>query len=476
VRDDGTVACWGGLEVGQGLGLDEASFVKLSADRDVACGLAVDGSVSCWGEEWEPRRVGPYLDVDAGSGFECGIRTDLSIECWNDSSPTPAGPPPPGSYTQVAVGSSHACALATDGTIACWGNSFAGETTPPPGVFDQVVSGVAFSCGLRPDGTIECWGENDDGQSSPPAGAFEQLTAFRSYACARRADGSVECWGDNLTPAIVPPPPGAFVDVSAGTPNACGVRTDGSLACWGDTDDPVAETPDGIFASVATADDFACALHADGRIECWGSIRLAVSKPCVVCGDAVVDPMEECDDGNVVAGDGCSSDCYAECSPVPLTGCRSADRSKVQIRDSLDDGKDTVRWTWKRGDATTLSELTDPTGDGRYNLCLYRDGTLAPAEIALPRHSGWRPDKKGYRYEDRSTAFGGAASILLAAGEDGKAAVVFKGRGVATPDALVPATSYTVQLVDVLAGTCWESVFASGVFKNGVFKARASGG
>jgi len=34
------------------------------------------------------------------------------------------------------------------------------------------------------------------------------------------------------------------------------------------------------------------------------------------CGDGVLDPGEECDDGNVVAGDGCSADCVVECEPI----------------------------------------------------------------------------------------------------------------------------------------------------------------
>lgn len=33
---------------------------------------------------------------------------------------------------------------------------------------------------------------------------------------------------------------------------------------------------------------------------------------CSVCGDHVVDPGEECDDGNTVSGDGCSADCRIE--------------------------------------------------------------------------------------------------------------------------------------------------------------------
>jgi len=40
---------------------------------------------------------------------------------------------------------------------------------------------------------------------------------------------------------------------------------------------------------------------------------------CAVCGDRVVDPGEECDDGNVVAGDGCGPTCQVERPTVTTT-------------------------------------------------------------------------------------------------------------------------------------------------------------
>jgi cysteine-rich repeat protein len=40
---------------------------------------------------------------------------------------------------------------------------------------------------------------------------------------------------------------------------------------------------------------------------------------CAVCGDRVVDPGEECDDGNLVAGDGCGPTCRLEHPDLPTT-------------------------------------------------------------------------------------------------------------------------------------------------------------
>ena len=52
-------------------------------------------------------------------------------------------------------------------------------------------------------------------------------------------------------------------------------------------------------------------------------------KPCVhdvICGDGIIEGVEQCDDGNTKNGDGCSSTCTVECGWVcpPLAACRAA--------------------------------------------------------------------------------------------------------------------------------------------------------
>lgn len=50
--------------------------------------------------------------------------------------------------------------------------------------------------------------------------------------------------------------------------------------------------------------------------------RIADVPPPVVvaCGNGIVDPLEECDDGNLLDGDGCSAVCVSEPPPCPTTG------------------------------------------------------------------------------------------------------------------------------------------------------------
>jgi cysteine-rich repeat protein len=56
-----------------------------------------------------------------------------------------------------------------------------------------------------------------------------------------------------------------------------------------------------------------------------------------VCGNGIVEPGEECDDGNTVNWDGCSSTCVCE-PPPPVCG-----NGIVESGEQCDDGN-TVNW------------------------------------------------------------------------------------------------------------------------------------
>ena len=144
--------------------------------------------------------------------------------------------------------------------------------------------------------------------------------------------------------------------------------------------------------------------------------RVDVGADEVTCGDAVVNPGEECDDGNAIDGDGCDSNCtFTACGNGILTAgevcddgntasgdccdgscqqeangsscdddrpcthqdactagvcagvvepdptCRTAGKSGLTIKPGPFSIKDRLTYTWKKGAATTLAELGDPT-------------------------------------------------------------------------------------------------------------------
>lgn len=137
----------------------------LSAGYHHTCRVETDGSVSCWGSNFDGEAVPPdgeFAAVSVGAGYACGVRTDGSVACWGDDRLGQATPPE-GTFTSVSagidsLGGSYACGVGTDGSVACWGDDYAGEATPPDGRFTSVSAGPAHTCGVRIDGYVACWG------------------------------------------------------------------------------------------------------------------------------------------------------------------------------------------------------------------------------------------------------------------------------------------------------------------------------
>ena len=153
LRTDGTLACWGSNEVGQTKS-PAATFTTVSAGTWHTCGVQTDGTAACWGHNnvcreladasvycWDRVEVGPYKSsasspagvfttVSAGQWHSCGLRIDRTAACWGDNrvGQTDA---PAGVFTTISAGHWHTCAIRSDGSVTCWGNNVYGESTPP---------------------------------------------------------------------------------------------------------------------------------------------------------------------------------------------------------------------------------------------------------------------------------------------------------------------------------------------------------
>jgi len=196
-----------------------------------------------------------------------------------------------------------------------------------------------------------------------------------------------------------------------------------------------------------------------------------------VCGNGFQESGEECDDGNLVSGDGCSTTCTLEpCGPGPQTGCRVPAHAKGLLRikvNALDPGKNRLQWKWGNGAATSKAEFHDPTVAEKYDLCLYDAGALVSstrieAGGLCSGKSCWKERAKGFQFRDRQLTPDGAALLLLRAGAGGKAQVQFAGRG-ATLE-LPPLAGLTgpidVQLKQVSGTVCWGATFSAPFTKN----------
>ena len=122
--------------------------------------------------------------------------------------------------------------------------------------------------------------------------------------------------------------------------------------------DPFIDPPNEVLASaVAIGLSFTGdSLYAGGRaVTVFATDR---------CGNGAVGVDEQCDDGNFLAGDGCSPSCRLElCGPTPSAGCRGTQLlgARLQLKDNVSDARDQLKLDWTRGDATTLMELGMPT-------------------------------------------------------------------------------------------------------------------
>ena len=126
------MVCWGRYTEAP-----DGEFTELSAGYDHICGLRTDGTIACWGFDYEGNLDAPEgrftavaVSVKDGA-HSCGIRTDRSVACWGPNDHGQANPPA-GQFTALALFRQTSCATRTEGVAVCWGQR--GLVPPPDGV------------------------------------------------------------------------------------------------------------------------------------------------------------------------------------------------------------------------------------------------------------------------------------------------------------------------------------------------------
>jgi len=136
---------------------------------------------------------------------------------------------------------------------------------------------------------------------------------------------------------------------SDGCTNLCTICGNGIVS-------PGEECDDG---NLVDGDGCSAACEIEPAWTCTGqpSVCTPMPPPTPTCGDGVVDPGEQCDDGNTVDGDGCSKSCTFEVLTTGVCG-----NGVVEPGEECDDGN------------------TDPT-DGCTNACtICGNGIVSPGE------------------------------------------------------------------------------------------------
>lgn len=197
------------------------------------------------------------------------------------------------------------------------------------------------------------------------------------------------------------------------------------------------------------------------------------------CGDGTRQPScgEECDDGNIVNGDGCAANCTLEpCGPEPEATCARpaiGQKASVILRNKADDRRDSLTFRWIKGAATQKIDFGNPTlvdtVDDDYQFCIYRNSAPRLALSANVPAGGlcgdrpcWKEARTGFSYRNRDRTPDGLSGVGLKEGEAERARIMVRGKGsnLDMPDLTTLDSPVTVQLKNLKSGKCWEAVYS----------------
>ncbi len=153
------------------------------------------------------------------------------------------------------------------------------------------------------------------------------------------------------------------------------------------------------------------------------------SSSCVACGNSVITAPETCDDGNLVDGDGCTASCRIECPSSPNGACETGfGKGKLLIKETP--GREKMLVQWKKGPSLSGTDFGNPlvAGGSVYSLCLYDDADTLVADYVIPRagdtcagNDCWKPvgppppypTHQGYSFKDGDGTSDGINKMTL---------------------------------------------------------------
>jgi len=253
-----------------------------------------------------------------------------------------------------------------------------------------------------------------------------------------------------------------------------------------------------------------------------------------ICGDGAVGPGEQCDDGNDVDGDCCTSACMlgggsicddgdpctvgdgcfgGECAGAPVVcgmcetcvpesgGCITAPRTdcvvssdpsrgQLQFKNKEKDAGDKVLWKLFRGGGVSEEELGDPQGTSDHALCLWDVSdeeprllfrATAPAGGTCNGADCWQHAGPITLYKDVERTPDGIKGLVVRAGEPGRSQVALKGKGEtlgARPNGtpVLPLELPALAQFQIRGGACWQTRYTQdGVKRNDDAKFKAVG-
>jgi alpha-tubulin suppressor-like RCC1 family protein len=335
------------------------SAVQVVSGSDHSCALTADGVAHCWGSNSSgqlgigSRDRGPHVlpavvqtsmrfkSLTAGVVHTCGLALDGTTWCWGDNraqqvgsmstdvATTPARLTTGPAFSMLAAGGFHTCGLTSDGVAYCWGDDSLGQlgrgtdrsevqmvfefghTNPEPVagslVFSSIAANWSSTCGVTTSGTSYCWGENsylilgsdvsqkcrignrseysydevfvsnNDCSTSPlrvaTSTSVASLAMDQHGVCAHLTSSEVACWGRYLRPTVIPS--ARVSSLWSSGDDVCGVTIDDTVACWRSYAPFPRSDPLGgrMLVDLNTSGRHTCGLTRppESAVYCWGT-------------------------------------------------------------------------------------------------------------------------------------------------------------------------------------------------------------
>ncbi|MGE0788115.1 MAG: RCC1 domain-containing protein [Sandaracinaceae bacterium] len=280
---DHKLVCWGSraeAQLGDGAGpsprttppsdvdlrRDPQRFSVVSAGRDHACALTLNGEAYCWGQN-SAQQTGLLSTETPSTGQITHMRTQVMSDLL---------------FTEIDAGTKHTCAIA-DEILYCWGGCCGTDVLLNP----ELATIIPSMRGTLPDGT-----QGDIAYLPRRAGeGFHGLSAGRFGTCVLDRDNAPWCSGgakqsfpeylsDNPLPLWQLPAeraPARLVEQGHWDRVCVIAEEDGRLACaderaWLDSADR-GQTVLPLYSrwtAVSSGVNHICAIREGGALHCWG--------------------------------------------------------------------------------------------------------------------------------------------------------------------------------------------------------------
>jgi cysteine-rich repeat protein len=237
---------------------------------------------------------------------------------------------------------------------------------------------------------------------------------------------------------------------------------------------------------------------SNGCAVAGSTVDSACVEPVAVCGNGVVEPGEQCDDGDATGqpGDCCTASCQFQpagvacadegdlctldlcnatgtcthsIAPSPVCATPTVAQGASLLLQIKSPGKNQAQFKWGKGPVVPLSDFGNPSGSELTRICVYTQTAPNTWGLALrgsPSVSGgglWKSSDTGWKFTSKTGSPDSITGVVLkSASAPLKAKVQVKAKGNPALSALPLQTSPgVVAQFKTSLGTCWGATFST---------------